>query len=155
MTFHARVTNQDVVKYLAALWSRISEPRIIAVILFAQYLVLAAGGAYSLFRPPSSLEGQIGMSAMAMLAGLLVFGGTLGAIAALPGIWWLERSAVLSIGLALSLYMLIVIGLHIAGDGNRMLQAAVIGAGIAHQGIRWVRIRERSYRPEAPTAGQV
>lgn len=137
------------------LWSKISEPRVIAVLLFAQYVILAAGGLYSLFIPPSSVKGQIGVSAMAMLAGLLVFGGTLGAIAALPGIWWLERSAVLSIALAGGLYLAIVLSLHIGGDGNRLLQAAFVTAALLHQGVRWVRIRERPYRPEAPTAGQV
>lgn len=136
------------------LWSRINEPRVIAVLLFIQYATLAAGGAYSLIRPPSSLEGQIGISAMASLAGLLVFGGSIGAVAALPGIWWLERSAVLSIALAAGLYLTIIISLHVGGDGNRLLQASFVTATLLHQGVRWVRIRERSYRPEEPTAGQ-
>lgn len=135
------------------LWAKITEPRVIAVLLFCQYVVFAAGGLYALFYPPTSIQGQIGTNSMAALAALLVFGGTLGAIAALPGIWWLERSAVLSVGWAALLYLGIVVGLHVGGDGNRLLQAAFVTSVLLHQGVRWVRIRERSYRPEVPGPG--
>lgn len=135
------------------LWAKITEPRVIAVLLFCQYVVFAVAGLYALIEPPTSIKGQIGTNAMAALAGLLVFGGALGAVAALPGIWWLERSAVLSVGWAAVLYLGIVLGLHVGGDGNRLLQAAFVTSVLLHQGVRWFRIRERSYRPEVPAAG--
>lgn len=137
------------------LWLRITEPRIIAIALFWQYLIFVAAGVQAIFDPPASIEGEVGANAMAMLAGLLIFGGALGAIAALPGIWWLERSAVLSIGLSASLYLVIIVYLHATQPGNRLLQAAFIASVLLHQVVRWVRIRDRSYRPEAPTPGQV
>lgn len=136
-------------------WLRITEPRVIAVALFFQYLAFAMTGVHAIFSPPTSIEGEVGANAMAMLSGLLVFGGTIGAIAALPGVWWLERSAVLSIGLSASLYLTIIVYLHFHESGNRLLQAAFIASVLSHQVVRWVRIRDRSYRPEAPTPGQV
>lgn len=136
-------------------WNRITEPRVIALALFIQYIVFSATGAHAIFEPPTSIEGEVGQSAMAMLAGLLIFGGAIGAVAALPGIWWLERSAVLSIGLSALLYLVIVLYLHFNQPGNRLLQAAFVMSVLLHQVVRWVRIRDRSYRPEAPTPGQV
>lgn len=136
-------------------WLRITEPRVIAVALCVQYVLFSAAGAYAIFEPPASIESEVGQSSMAMLAGLLIFGGAIGGIAALPGIWWLERSAVLAIGLSAALYLVIVLYLQLTQPGNRLLQAAFIASVLLHQVVRWVRIRDRSYRPEAPTPGQV
>lgn len=136
-------------------WHRITEPRVIAVVLFTQYTLFALAGTYAIFDPPTSIETELGASAMAMLAGLLIFGGTIGAIAALPGIWWLERSAVLSIGLSSALYLTTIVYLQATQPGNRMLQAAFVSSVLLNQVVRWVRIRDRSYRPEAPTPALV
>lgn len=136
-------------------WLRITEPRVVAVVLFTQYTLFALAGTYAIFDPPTSIETELGANAMAMLAGLLIFGGTIGAIAALPGIWWLERSAVLSIGLSSALYLTTIAYLQATQPGNRMLQAAFVSSVLLNQVVRWVRIRDRSYRPEAPTPAQV
>ena len=87
---------------------------------------------------------------MVALAAVLAFGGTVGAIAALPGWYWLERSAVLAVSLAAGLYLALVLVLHFTTEGNRLLQAAFVLAVLLHQPVRWVRIRTRPYRP-APT----
>lgn len=132
---------------LIKLWERVNEPRTISVLYFVQYVVLAAAGLWALAVPPMSLEGEIGTVAMNSLAGILVFSGALGAVAALPGIYWLERAAVLGVGWAALIYLWIIVSLHFTTDGNRMLQAAFVAIGLLHQGVRWVRIHERPYRP--------
>lgn len=136
--------------YLAGvvrLWTRIHEPRIVSVLRFFVYLVLLSGGLAAMVSPPASLEGEVGAVAMTVLATLLAFGGLLGAIAALPGTWWLERTALLAIICALLIYGLIVAVLHVQGPGNRLLQLSMIIAVILSQAIRWVRIRQRPYDP--------
>lgn len=155
MTSPARVIITHLPAPLINAWLRITEPRIIAVVLFTQYVLFALAGTYAIFEPPTSIETELGVNAMAMLAGLLIFGGTIGAIAALPGTWWLERSAVLSIGLSSALYLATIAYLQATQPGNRTLQAAFVSSVLLHQVVRWVRIRDRSYRPEAPTTGQV
>lgn len=132
---------------LIRLWERVNEPRTISVLYFVQYVVLASAGLWALAVPPMSLEGEIGTVAMNSLAGILVFSGVLGAVAALPGIYWLERAAVLGVGWAALIYLWIIVSLHFTTDGNRMLQAAFVAIGLLHQGVRWVRIHERPYRP--------
>ncbi|RLV54839.1 hypothetical protein D9V41_14715 [Aeromicrobium phragmitis] len=140
---------------LARAWHRINEPRTISVLYFVSYLVLTAGGVTALVIPPTSLEGEIGATAMTMLASLLVFGGSIGSVSALPGIYWLERFAVGAIASSATIYLLIIVTLHFTSTGNRLLQAAFVCSVLLHQGVRWMRIRERPYRPEAATAAEV
>ena len=136
-------------------WGRIHEPRVVALMYFLGYVGFLLGGIYAIANPPTSLQGETGAGAMYALAGLLSFGGLIGSIAALPGTYWLERSAVLAIGLAGVIYGGIIIGLHITSSGNRLLQFAFIWFVLCLQVIRWFHIRDRPYRPEAPTATQV
>lgn len=129
------------------LWGRVHQPRVISVLYFAIYLCMLGGGFAALVDPPASIEGEIGAASMIMLAGLLAFGGLIGAIASLPGIWWLERTAVLSIGLATVLYGGIIATLHYTGTGNRLLQLSFVLTVGLMQTVRWHRIRERPYDP--------
>lgn len=136
------------------LWNRIREPRVVSTLRFCMYLVMLLGAVTALISPPRSIEGAVGELAMTGLATLLAFGGVLGAIAALPGIWWLERTAILAITLALGIYGLVVVSMHLGGEGNRLLQLSIVVGLMLSQAIRWVRIRERPYDPElrAPTS---
>src|SRR5690625_7023645 len=84
------------------LWDRIREPRVVSVLRFCMYLTMLLCAATALVSPPRSIEGAVGELAMAGLATLLAFGGALGAIAALLGIWWLERNAILDVNLSLA-----------------------------------------------------
>lgn len=135
-------------------WRRINEPRTISVLYFVSYLVFTAAGVNALVTPPNSIQGEIGATAMTMLASLLVVGGVIGSIAALPGMYWLERFAVGAVASSALIYLLIIVTLHFTSTGNRLLQAAFVSSVLLHQGVRWVRIRERPYRPEAATAAE-
>lgn len=133
-------------------WQRVHEPRVVSMLRCLMYLVLLGGGLAAIVHPPTSLEGEVGTLAMTALATLLAFGGLLGAIAALPGAWWLERTALLAIIAALMIYGLVVTIMHVQGTGNRLLQLSMIAAVILSQAIRWVRIRGRPYDPDLTTA---
>lgn len=141
-----------VTRSLRALWLRVNEPRSVSVIYFLMYAIGVPAGLYATINPPNSLEGQIGSTAMTALTVLLTFGCALGAIAALPGIYWLERSAVTSIALAAVIYLVIVATLHVSQPGNRLLQAWFVAFVLGMQAVRWVRVRERPYRPAAEHA---
>lgn len=134
------------------LWRRVHEPKSVSVAHFVIYAAGVAVGVYATVVPPSSIEGEIGRAAMAALSLILTVGCAIGAVAALPGIYWLERTAVASIALAMALYLAIVIALHVQSpDGNRLLQAWPIFAVLVLQWNRWVRIKARPYRPEEPS----
>jgi len=140
---------------LRVLWAKVHEPRVISVVYFVMYTAGAGAGVYATIAPPSSIEGQIGSTAMTALTVLLAFGCTLGAIAALPGIYWLERSAVTSIALAAAIYLAILGTLHTQQPGNRLLQAWFVLFVLGMQAVRWARVRERPYRPASSTVADV
>ncbi|MFJ2518643.1 hypothetical protein ACIOWF_06695 [Cellulosimicrobium cellulans] len=132
---------------VAALWAKVHEPRVISAAYFVMYAAGIGAGVYATINPPTSIEGQIGSTAMTALTVLVTFGCILGTIAALPGIYWLERSAVTSIALAAGIYLFILATLQLQQPGNRMLQAWFVFFVLGMQLVRWVRVRERPYRP--------
>src|SRR5690625_6702372 len=112
---------------LRALWLRINEPRVIAASHALVYFALFSAGLYALVDPPGTVDYAIGQPAMYLLAGILAAGGAIGVPTALWGTWWLERTAVALVTLALTLYLLVVLGMQFAIDGgNRFLQAATV-----------------------------
>lgn len=135
-------------KMLVKLWSKIHEPRVVSVAYFLTYFSLFTGGVSSLVYPQQTIIGELGFAAMYALSAMLTFGGALGMVAALPGIWWLERIAVLSISMATTIYAVVVLILHINSEGNRLLQLSFIVVVGLLQLVRWVRIRERPYDPD-------
>lgn len=130
------------------LWQLVREPRVISVAYFFVYFSLFIGGLTALIDPPRTVEGAIGTFSMMTLAGMLAFGGLLGAPAALVGIWWAERVAVLSVAMSALIYGGIVVVLHALGDGNRLLQLSFVVAVLLMQLVRWHRIKERPYDPD-------
>ncbi|WP_454044415.1 hypothetical protein [Cellulosimicrobium sp. Marseille-Q8652] len=141
-----------ITRAVRALWQHVNEPRVISVVYFVMYLAGAGAGIYATITPPTSIEGQIGSTAMTALTVLLAGGCTLGAVAALPGIYWLERSAVTSIALAAGIYLAILGTLHLQQPGNRLLQSWFVLFVLGMQLVRWVRVRERPYRPADTSA---
>ena len=130
------------------LWGKIREPRVISMLMWLQYLSFLAGGIAALVEPPHLVLLELGPWTMSVLAGLLIFGGTVGAISALPGIWWLERFAVVSITFAGVVYGGVVTFIEITiPESSRVLQLSFIAAVMLLQGVRWHRIWERPYDP--------
>lgn len=136
---------------LIQVWSRVQEPRLVSLFRFVMYLLLLFGGSAAVIMPPTSLKGQIGERAMLGLAVLLLIGGVLGGIAALPGAWWLERIGLLSVTFGLTIYLYIILTLHITESGNRLLQFSIVASLIVSQAIRWVRIKDRPYDSDLRT----
>src|SRR5690625_960912 len=135
-------------RYLLKLWSKIQEPRVISVLVFLMYLVLTAGALSVLVAPPATIKGELGQGGMIALGSLVLMGGIMGTIAALPGVWWLERLAVAGVTLGLSTYAAIILALHIIEPGNRFFQFTVVVALIIAQVLRWAKIREYPYDPK-------
>ncbi|MHA7270391.1 hypothetical protein [Arthrobacter sp. HLT1-20] len=131
-----------------AVWLRIQEPRIITVIQFGVYLAAAAGGLSAVVSPPHSIEATAGTGLTIYWAWLLLLGGVLGAVAVLPGIWWLERSAVLACLGASLIYGVNTLALHLSDPGNRLVQLFMIVIVSLHFITRWLRIRRYAYDPE-------
>ena len=137
---------------LYALWSKVNEPRIIAASHALVYFALLNAGLYALVNPPGTVDHAIGPLAMNLLAGILAAGGAIGVPTALWGTWWLERTAIGLVVLALCLYLLTTLWMQYSSDGgNRFLQAAtILGLIVLHFPVRWHRVRQRPWDPDRP-----
>lgn len=137
---------------LRALWSKVNEPRVIAASHALVYFALFSAGLYALVNPPGTVDHAIGPVAMNLLAGILTLGGLIGVPTALYGSWWLERTAVGLVALALSLYLIVVLWMQYdSTSGNRLLQAAAIfGLIVLHFPVRWHRVKQRPWDPDRP-----
>ena len=133
---------------IQAMWRMVREPRIISVLYFFIYLAFLAGGLSALIDPPSSIAGSIGSFSMYGLAGMLTFGGLIGAPSALVGIWWVEKLAVISVGMSAFIYGGIITALHLSSEGNRLLQLSFVVVVFLMQIVRWHRVRIRPYDPD-------
>src|SRR5690625_7936790 len=103
------------------MWRMVREPRVISVLYFLIYLAFLAGGLSALIDPPRSIEGAIGSFSMYGLAGMLTFGGLIGAPSALVGIWWVEKLAVISVGMCVFIYCGMSTALHFISEVTRVI----------------------------------
>lgn len=133
---------------LRKIWSRIHEPRAIAVLQACVYLTLWLGGLTVFHTAPQSVEGEIGVVSMMVLATMITVSTTLGIPSALFGWQWLERIISAGIIMSAGLYGWIIISLQVAGTGNRFLQLSFVIAAILYQIIRLVRIAGPPYNKE-------
>lgn len=130
------------------LWLRIQEPRIVSLLQFVVYLAAIAAGTSALLDPPRSIEGAMGPLLTTLWTAMLIGGGTLGAVGVLPGIWWVERPAVILCFGAAVIYAVTVLGLNAATPGNRLVQVFMVAIVALHFAARWFRIRRYAYDPE-------
>ena len=129
-------------------WSRIHEPRVIAILQACAYLVLGLGGLTVFHTAPQSVEGEIGVVSMMVLATMITVSTSLGIPAALFGWQWLERITSAGIIMSAGLYGWIIVSLQLAGSGNRFLQLSFVLVVLLHQIIRLVRIAGPPYNKE-------
>ena len=129
-------------------WSRVHEPRAIAVLQACAYLVLGLGGLTVFHTAPQSVEGEIGVVSMMVLATMITVSTSLGIPAALFGWQWLERITSAGIIMSAGLYGWIIVSLQLAGSGNRFLQLSFVLVVLLYQVIRLVRIAGTPYNKE-------
>ena len=138
--------------FVRRVWSRIHEPRAIAVLQASVYLCLGLGGLTVFHTAPQTVEGEIGAVSMTVLATMITVSTTLGIPSALFGWQWLERITSAGIIMSAGLYCWIIVSLQLAGAGNRFLQLSFVIAAILHQVIRLVRIAGPPYNRELTIA---
>jgi hypothetical protein len=120
----------------------IAEPRVTRLIQFFVYLILLGIGMYLLSYPPQAFEIAVGDPGVFTFGMFLIVGGTAGAVAVLPGVWWLERVGIIALWTGLAIFCVIAVSLGIS----------LVGAGLATALavtflIRWLEIRRYQLAP--------
>lgn len=133
---------------LARLWARIQEPKVVTLYQFGIYIIIALTGLAAWFTPPTSLEGAIGPILTKMVAVFLIAGGTLGASVVLPGVWWIERAAVLASFTGAAIYCGVSLRLQFTEPVPRLIIVGVTLWAMLSIAQRWHRIRRYPYDPE-------
>lgn len=128
----------------AILWlfMKVEEPRVLRIAQFALYITLAVLGGIFLSDPPSSYEGVLGLILALVFGVAITGGGLLGAIAVLPGTWWLERLGIISLWTGLAMYIVVATALGASSVGIGVAVALAIALI-----IRWLTVREYQVAP--------
>lgn len=133
---------QPILHPLVWLYMRIAEPRIIRLMQFGIYICMIIAGSSVLYHPPEKFEGAIGVTMVYIFGGFMTIGALLGAIAVLPGFWWLERVGILSLITGLAIYVVIIMALNSSGMG--LIISAAFALTFAQ---RWQEIKRFQLAP--------
>lgn len=98
-------------------YMKIAEPRIIRLMQFVIYLCMFYAGLRLLIQPPPQFTSVLGLVLSYMFASFIFLGAMFGAIAVLPGIWWLERVGLISLSTGMGIYMIVAFSLGSSAMG--------------------------------------
>jgi hypothetical protein len=95
-----------------------------------------------LLNPPPKFESVIGLVLVYVFGSFVTAGALLGVVAVLPGIWWLERVAILALSTGLAMYVVMAISL-----GSTPVVYAITTALILTFIQRWFEIKGAQLAP--------
>jgi hypothetical protein len=96
---------QKYIPFLFHIYLMIAEPRVRRLMYFVIYACLMVAGAGTFFSPPKYLANSLGgYFWIYVFASFIVVGTVLALVAVLPGIWWLERAALIAVITGVALY---------------------------------------------------
>ncbi|WP_155854333.1 hypothetical protein [Arthrobacter sp. MA-N2] len=133
---------------IVKLWLKVQEPRFLSVCYCGAYLMMAIAGTAVFLDPPRTMENGLGTALVYVWAGLLIFGGVLGSLTTLPGIWWLERPATIACMFAIAIYGAAILGLPLTQPSARIVSVCFIAFALLTFAVRLVKIKHFAYDPE-------
>jgi len=125
------------------IYMKIAEPRFIRILQFTVYLCMLVAGIGIVIHPPHAFQSVLGLTLVYILGTFLLVGALFGAIAVLPGIWWLERTGLLALATAMLCYVILIITL-----GSSPFGIAVAIAFAATFVQRYLEIRGPQLAPK-------
>lgn len=124
------------------LFHKIEEPRVIRVFHFCIYIVLGVMGVLVIGSPPPALADVLGDELATSMGASLFVGGAIGAVAVLPGIWWAERLAIISLASGLMVYLAAAFALD-----TSVVRVGITLSMILSLALRWIEVRKYQVAP--------
>jgi hypothetical protein len=128
--------------HVEPIFLKIAEPRIIRLMQFGIYLCMIYAGFKILLEPPPQFNYVLGRVLAYMFGTFIFFGAVFGAIAVLPGIWWLERVGLIALATGMLIYVIVVVALGSSPLGI----ATAIAFGLTFL-QRWMEIKGPDLAP--------
>lgn len=135
-------------RHALAVFYKIQEPRVRAILLFFAYLSLLAGGIASLVSPPASVEAILGSPWTSIISLFLILGGGFAAGASLPGVWWLERAGLAALETAAAMFLVNLLMVGGSPTGTRFLLLAFVAFSMFCIAARFFDIRGAQLDPK-------
>jgi len=134
-------------------WERVPEPKAASVWAVVTYAGVAFGGLMGLIVSPVADSGATVSLISIYWAGLLFVGGLAGAIAVLPGLYWLERIGIVATGFGLLIFLAalqIALWSGVVGNPGSVWPVFGMVAGLLANiaGTRWSRVKYGVRDPE-------
>lgn len=104
----------------------IQEPRHIRIAMFVFYALVLATGVEGFYDSPGRFFNATGPFIIYSIATFFVLGGIAGAIAILPGYWWLEKVGLVAIAFGIAMRGVLVGALGVSIQGAFLLLALVV-----------------------------
>jgi predicted membrane channel-forming protein YqfA (hemolysin III family) len=122
----------------------IEEPRSQRILYMVFYLVIAWSGISALTNSPQKFVDATGINTVYTIALFLIVGGILGALAIVPGTWYLERVALISIGFGLAARGVLIVALSVSSTG-----ALIFASEVILLIIRFLQVRKADLAPSS------
>lgn len=129
--------------HIAYWFLKIAEPRGIRLMQFAVYACLVFASVGVITDPPDTFQSVLGLKLVYVFGGFIFIGSVLGAISVLPGIWWLERVAIILIGTGMGMYLITISSLN-ASVVNLAVSTSLVITLIQ----RWTEIKGSQLAPK-------
>ena len=121
---------------------RIEEPRVVRVFWFLIYLTLFATSATFLADLPRSVLEVMGATITVSMGLAVAVGAAVGTFGVLPGVWRLERIAIISIASGAGMYITALFAL-----GASSMPIGLVFALILSLALRWSEVRKYQHAP--------
>ena len=135
---------RGILRMFVFLFFKIKEPRTIRLVQLVIYACMIGAGHFIVSVQPELYTKVLGTALVVGFGGAILLGGILGAIAVLPGIWWLERTAIIALWTGLGIFVVVQVALAISIVG--LLIAVALALGFVQ---RWSDITEFDLAPRA------
>ena len=135
---------RGIARLFVFLFFKIKEPRTIRLAQFVIYACMIGAGHFIVSVQPELYTKILGNGLVIGFGGAILLGGVLGAIAVLPGIWWLERTALIALWTGLAIFVIVQVALAISIVG--LLIAVALACSFVQ---RWSDITEFDLAPRA------
>lgn len=134
-------------RWLRTWWLTVPTPREISMVYTVVYVIVGVTGVFTLLIPPEPIQHVAEPVTTAGVGVFFILGAIVAGIGGYREHWQFERAGLLLVLGALAGYAVLMLALHSASLGYRLMHGGIILIALAVFVLRWLMIRSYTYRP--------